>query len=121
MSLDRRHGAVLAIATALHAGTLARTAEGWDGVGFLLSVERFDLAAARPHPPGYPVYVALLKAVHWLVGAPLASALTLSCVSFALATWALGMLADRLHGQRHALCVMALVSATPLLWRCATT
>src|SRR4051812_12093975 len=111
MSLDRRHGALLAGATALHAATLARSAEGWDGIGFLLSIERFDLADARPHPPGYPVYVALLKAFHAIVGAPLGAALVLSCLSLALATWALGVLADRLHGPRHALCVISLLSA----------
>jgi len=43
--------------------------DDWDGLGFLASVRGFDMAAFAPHPPGYPVYVALLKAVAAL-GAP---------------------------------------------------
>jgi hypothetical protein len=35
--------------------------DDWDGIGFLESVSDFDLARFHPHPPGYPVYVALLR------------------------------------------------------------
>jgi hypothetical protein len=36
--------------------------DDWDGIGFLAAISRFDLARFQPHPPGYPVYVALLRA-----------------------------------------------------------
>ncbi|MCB1057814.1 MAG: DUF2723 domain-containing protein, partial [Acidobacteria bacterium] len=47
-----------------------------DSVQFALGVEHFDLAAHQPHPPGYPVYIAILKvlsalgvdALHGMVG-----------------------------------------------------
>ncbi len=32
-----------------------------DSIQFALGVERYDLAAHHPHPPGYPLYIALLK------------------------------------------------------------
>jgi hypothetical protein len=32
-----------------------------DSVQFALGVERYDLAAHHPHPPGYPLYIAVLK------------------------------------------------------------
>jgi len=32
-----------------------------DSVQFALGVEKYDLAAHHPHPPGYPLYIALLK------------------------------------------------------------
>src|SRR5262249_11176727 len=32
-----------------------------DSINFALGVERFDVPAFRPHPPGYPVYIALAK------------------------------------------------------------
>jgi hypothetical protein len=32
-----------------------------DSIQFALGVERFNLAAHHPHPPGYPLYIALLK------------------------------------------------------------
>ena len=120
MSLGRRHAALLAGATALHAATLASAPEGWDGVGLLLAAERFDLSAFRPHPPGYPVYVALLKVASLVFGAPLPAALALSVLAGAVATGAVGVAADRLFGPDRALSVMALFSATPLVWRSAT-
>jgi hypothetical protein len=121
MSLGRRHVLVLGGGTALHAATLARSPEGWDGVGFLLSVERFDLASYRPHPPGYPVYVALLKLFAAVVGSPLVAAVSLSCLAGTAATLALGVLADRIAGDRAALAVMALFGSAPLVWRATTT
>ena len=45
-----------------HAATLPRTLEDEDSINFALGVESFDVAAHRPHPPGYPVYIALAKA-----------------------------------------------------------
>jgi hypothetical protein len=32
-----------------------------DSIQFALGVERYNLAAHHPHPPGYPLYVAVLK------------------------------------------------------------
>ena len=36
--------------------------DDWDGLGFLASIKKFDMDHFAPHPPGYPVYVALLRA-----------------------------------------------------------
>src|SRR4051812_14096052 len=117
----RSHMLVLGAGTALHAATLARSPEGWDGVGFLLAVDRFDLASYRPHPPGYPVYIALLKIFARVLGPPLLAALSLSCVSVTAAMVALGVLAERFAGSRGALAVMALLGSAPLVWRAAST
>jgi hypothetical protein len=60
-----RIAGALALALAvLFVALRARTADDWDGLGFLSSIHTFDLAAFSPHPPGYPVYVALLRAAH---------------------------------------------------------
>ncbi len=32
-----------------------------DSIQFALGVEKYDLAAHHPHPPGYPLYIGLLK------------------------------------------------------------
>jgi hypothetical protein len=45
-----------------HVRALPRTLEDLDSVNFALAVEKFDVGDHRPHPPGYPVYVALAKA-----------------------------------------------------------
>lgn len=55
--------AVLALAFALaHAPFLISTLDDIDAVNFALGIRDFDVAEHRPHPPGYPVYIALGKA-----------------------------------------------------------
>lgn len=44
-----------------HLAFLPRTLEDIDSINFALAVERFDVAAHQPHPPGYPVFVAAAK------------------------------------------------------------
>ena len=46
----------------MHVRTLPRTLEDIDSINFALGVEHFDVASHRPHPPGYPLFVALAKA-----------------------------------------------------------
>ena len=54
--------AALALIFALaHVPFLATSLEDIDSVNFALGVRDFDVAAHRPHPPGYPVYIALGK------------------------------------------------------------
>lgn len=45
-----------------HAPFLPATLEDIDSVNFALGVRDFDIAQHRPHPPGYPIYIALGKA-----------------------------------------------------------
>lgn len=57
--------AVLALVAGVAAGHLAAlpsTLEDIDSVNFALGVRDFDPARHRPHPPGYPAYIALGKA-----------------------------------------------------------
>ena len=44
-----------------HIAFLPPTLEDIDSVNFALGVEHFDVARHQPHPPGYPVYIALAK------------------------------------------------------------
>ena len=61
--------AALALAIGLaHLPFIAASLEDIDSVNFALGVRDFDVAEHRPHPPGYPVYVALGKAVAAVVG-----------------------------------------------------
>jgi hypothetical protein len=53
----------LALAVALaHLPFLPSTLEDIDSVNFALGVRDFDVAQHRPHPPGYPLYIAAGKA-----------------------------------------------------------
>jgi hypothetical protein len=67
-----RHVVALSIAAIgfvwLHAWTVPQTLEDEDSVNMALGVEDFDVARYAPHPPGYPVYIALAKASTATVG-----------------------------------------------------
>lgn len=55
--------AVAAVVVALvHLAALPQTLEDLDSVNFALGVETFDVSQHRPHPPGYPIYIAAAKA-----------------------------------------------------------
>jgi Protein O-mannosyl-transferase TMEM260-like len=58
----RRSLLALALVFALaHIPFLATSLEDIDSVNFALGVRHFDVATHRPHPPGYPVYIAAGK------------------------------------------------------------
>jgi len=62
--------AALALVFALgHVPFLAPSLEDIDSVNFALGVRDFDVATHRPHPPGYPVYIALGKVAAAVAGA----------------------------------------------------
>ena len=59
---------VAAIFLVAHARALPRTLEDIDSINLALGVESFDVASHRPHPPGYPIFIALAKASTAAVG-----------------------------------------------------
>jgi len=90
--------------------------DDWDGVGFVESVRDFDLARFHPHPPGYPVYVALLRAAAFVVRDPMRACALVAAVSGAAAVAFGWLAARRLAGERAAWTAAALVGAAPLVW-----
>jgi hypothetical protein len=62
--------AALALVVGLaHLPFVASALEDIDSVNFALGLRDFDVAAHRPHPPGYPVYIGLGKVMAGIVGA----------------------------------------------------
>lgn len=55
-----------------------------DSVQFALGVEKYDLAAHHPHPPGYPLYIAALKLLAMLGVDSLHGMVALSILAAAL-------------------------------------
>lgn len=45
---------------------LARTPWDWDELLFMQALDRFDVGAHRPHPPGFPLYILAAKIVRKL-------------------------------------------------------
>ncbi|MDB4968653.1 MAG: hypothetical protein JWN44_4342 [Myxococcales bacterium] len=93
----------------------ARLPDDWDSVGFVRAVQRYDLAAFQPHFPGYPVYVALVRALHaalWPLGlSPLDAATAVSALASAATAVALHRIASSLGGARAGFVAMALWAA----------
>lgn len=96
----RRALLVLALAVAAaHLPFVASSLEDIDSVNFALGVRDFDVAAHRPHPPGYPVYIAAGKVMAAVVGAmpgragaSTVEARSLSLLSLMAALCAVGLL-----------------------------
>jgi len=57
-----------------HLPFLASTLEDVDSVNFALGLRDFDPGRHRPHPPGYPIYMALGKAANLVLSEPRALA-----------------------------------------------
>ena len=78
--------AALALVFALaHVPFLAHSLEDIDSVNFALGVRDFDVAKHQPHPPGYPVYIAIGKVTAAAAGAVMDGASASSVEARALA------------------------------------
>ena len=67
--MARQLGALAVLFLAAHLLCLPPTLEDVDSINFALGVRDFDVARHQPHPPGYPVYIALAKASAGMLGA----------------------------------------------------
>ncbi len=114
-----------------HIPFLASSLEDIDSVNFALGLRHFDVAQHRPHPPGYPVYIALGKvaaAVTGMVSHASQSAVearALSILSLLGALLAIGCmyvvfasLNDREPRELDvaAMAATAITATTPLFW-----
>lgn len=59
--MNRVAGALAVLFLAAHLAHLPSTLEDIDSVNFAMGVRDFDVAQHQPHPPGYPVFIALGK------------------------------------------------------------
>jgi hypothetical protein len=102
-----------------------------DSIQFALGVERFNLAAHHPHPPGYPLYIALLRLLTRLGIDSLDGMVALAILASALGAGLMVPLVGRLVAERemaaasgemprHALAAglfaAAVYAFNPLLW-----
>ncbi|HEY6323741.1 MAG TPA: DUF2723 domain-containing protein [Thermoanaerobaculia bacterium] len=83
---DLRRVALVAAAAAVvtRVPFAARRLWDHDSVQFALGVEKYDLAAHHPHPPGYPLYIAALKLLAMLGVDSLHGMVALSILATAL-------------------------------------
>ena len=136
MTLSRRRwllSALVAVTLAAHLPFLASTLEDLDSFNFALALREYDPRKHQPHPPGYPVIVALGRAARPVVAAagadgPGAEARALASVS---AVFGAAMIVplfmlfghlERLRrpgatdGHTAALAATVIAVTTPLMW-----
>lgn len=108
---------------AAHLPFLPPTLEDLDSINFALGVRHFDVAAHQPHPPGYPVFIALGKVSTGVLraigagspesrGLALWSAICGALVLFPLLTFFVAL--DR--SEHRAWWTTILVALSPLFW-----
>jgi len=91
--------------------------DDWDGLGFLASASKFDMEHFAPHPPGYPVYVAILRIVHLVLRDPRAAAYAIAIASGVLTALLAEAAARRAWGEAQSAWIAFAACATPLAWR----
>jgi len=114
---------------ALHLPLLPVSLEDLDSINFALGLRHFDVAQHQPHPPGYPVFIALARLARWLVPDEARALALVSVVSGAFAVLALWVLvvdrwanpvgkshAKSERQRRHAVLSVLLASTAPLFW-----
>ena len=88
----------------------------WDAVQFALALERYDITAHRPHPPGYILYVAAARIVDVFVGDATASLVWLSIAASGAAVFFVYRLAWMMYGRLAAAVAAIGLATSPLFW-----
>jgi hypothetical protein len=78
---------IAAVYLAAHVVFLARSLEDIDSINFALGLRHFDVADHQPHPPGYPVYIALGRTAQAVLQTVAPSLGQTRIESLALAMW----------------------------------
>lgn len=100
---------------------LAPALDNTDSINFDLGVHDYDPGIFQPHPPGYPVYIALAKAAHGLVAGHAAALALISAIFGSLVVIPLFFLMRTLLRQSPAATSGAVVASAftllnPTLW-----
>src|SRR5918995_6312034 len=78
---------IAAAYTAAHLPFLAPSLEDIDSINFALGLREFDVARHQPHPPGYPLYVALGRVSLGAIDAIAPALPRVRAEAWALAIW----------------------------------
>lgn len=132
--LVRLGAALAAVFVLAHLPYLPLALEDVDAVNFALGLREFDPAKHQPHPPGYPVYIAMGRLSAAVLRAAGADATDARIETRALAIWSVlggavaalalsglfGALGDASPSRDHvtgvAVCGAALALVSPLMW-----
>ena len=121
--MKRELAAVAVLYLVAHLLYLPPTLEDIDSINFALGVRDFDVARHQPHPPGYPVFIALakastggLQAIGVRDPAPAALALLSALAGTALMPLLFSLFRSLGAGAHLAWWAMAVAVCSPLMW-----
>ena len=122
-SPTRRLGSTLLLAVAFVALALAtrlplrdRTLFISDAGRYALALERYDMTAGRPHPPGNPLYIGVAKAVDAVVHDPPTSLAIVSALMSGLAFLLAYRLGREVAGEEAGWLAVGILATSPLFW-----
>ncbi len=92
----------------------ATTVFDWDNIQYLLALERFDVLAHQPHPPGHPLFVFTGWIFRWIVGDGQLGLLLLSLLWYAAGTVWVYLLGRKLFDTRTGIGAAVFFLVSPL-------
>lgn len=90
-------------------------ADGYDGIGFVLAVHDFDLSRYQPQPPGYPLFVAMGRALSYFGLRPALALAITNALLLSVGLGALGGLIRAVSGGLAGWIFLLLVPSAPLV------
>jgi len=88
----------------------------WDSANYAMAMESFNTYEHQPHPPGYPLFVFLLRSVTWVGANTIQAFLTVNGVLASMVIVLLGWMARRSAGPLWALLLAFAFSVCPPFW-----
>src|SRR2546425_11262273 len=101
---------------AFHLPYLPSSLEDLDSINFALGIRHFDVAQHQPHPPGYPVFILIAKAVHAAVPTEARALGLLSAAAGAFGVLAIAAFFRRCEADPSASNAWTLTAAPVALW-----
>jgi hypothetical protein len=108
--------AFVALALATRLPVRDRTLFISDSGRYALALERYDMTAGRPHPPGNPLYVGIGKAIDAVLHDPPASFAIVSALMTGLALFFAFLLGRDVAGEEAGWLTAGLLATSPLFW-----
>ncbi|MBW1878979.1 MAG: DUF2723 domain-containing protein [Deltaproteobacteria bacterium] len=109
-------GVLLAAVTASRILVAPDVLYDWDSANYALAITDFDVYEHQPHPPGNPVFMAMLWAFRWLPGGPTAPFLAVNALLGAGTLLLLGAMVRRDGGRVLPWVVALLFAVCPPFW-----
>ncbi len=90
----------------------------WDSVQFALGVEHYDISHHQPHPPGYVLWVAVLKPLYYLGIDPNKASQIINSIFEGLAAFILFYILTRFFRLSYIISILISITSlfSPLMW-----